>query len=189
MEDEYSQTLRDALLGSPPRKAVEDTAQPPLIKRTPADEWIDLHLKKALPANPKQHYGDKKLPLALVPFSFVAHVCVALFEGKEKYGLVNWRASKVEAMTYVSALSRHMMKWVNGERVDPVTKVHHLANAAACLAILLDAELNGSLIDNRPQACENTDKMIVELESVLENLKILYGDQSPKHYYMKEGGE
>lgn len=197
MEDEYGTTLysqtplRDALLGSPPRKAVEDTAQPPLIKRTPADEWIETYVKKpqAPPANPKQHYGDKKLPLALVPFSFVAHVSVALYEGMRKYGLVNWRASKVEAMTYVSALDRHVKKWVNGERADPVTKVHHLANAAACLAILLDAELNGSLIDNRPQACENTDKMILELESVLENLKVLYSDQSPKHYYMKEGGE
>lgn len=161
---------------------------PSMVKETLRKKAVadTAHLSNKPPANPKQHYGDKKLPLALVPFSFIAHTCVALAEGREKYGLVNWRAADVEAMTYVSALHRHVQKWVNGERCDPVTKVHHLANAAACLAILLDAELNGTLIDNRPQACENVSSMITELEAVLENLKTLYADQSPKHYYMKE---
>jgi len=166
-EAEISQTpLRDVLA----REAAADTA----------------HLKKSEPANPKQHYGDKKLPLGLVPFSFIANTCVALYEGLRKYGLVNWRAAKVEAMTYVSAQERHVHKWVNGERCDPVTKVPHLASAAACLCILIDAELNGSLIDNRPRKCENVDTMVADLENVLDNLKVLFADKDPKHYYMKE---
>lgn len=142
--------------------------------------------KVSEPPNPKQHYGDKKLPLSLVPLSFVANVCIALYEGMGKYGLVNWRAAKVEAMTYVSALERHMKKWVNGERCDPETHVHHLASAAACLCILLDAEVNGSLIDNRPMACVGTDQMIAELEATLAHLKTLYAARNPKHYYLKD---
>ena len=140
------------------------------------------------PDNPKQHYGDKKLPLYLVPFTFVAHVCTALFEGKEKYGLVNWRAAKVEAMTYISACKRHMDKWTNGERCDPITKVHHLANAAACLCIVIDAEVNGSLLDNRPLPIPQgqLDAMVSELEATLDNLRKLYGDKHPKHYVMAD---
>lgn len=144
--------------------------------------------RHAQPANPKQHYGDKKLPLYLVPFTFVAHVCTALFEGKEKYGLVNWRAAKIEAMTYISACKRHMDKWTNGERCDPITKVHHLANAAACLCIVIDAEVNGSLLDNRPLPIPQgqLDAMVSELEATLGNLRKLYGDKHPKHYVMAD---
>lgn len=138
------------------------------------------------PANPKQAYGDKKLPLYLVPFSFMAHVCTALFEGKLKYGLVNWRATNVEAMTYASAGQRHIKKWENGERCDPETKVHHLANAAACCAILLDAEINGSLIDDRPLPCRNMDALIAELEGTLANLRELHGDKTPKHWTISD---
>lgn len=139
---------------------------------------------EAIPANPKQAYGDKKLPLFLVPFSFVANVCVALFEGKVKYGLVNWRATNVEAMTYVSAQERHMRKWKNGERCDPATKVPHLANAAACIAILIDAEINGTLIDDRPLPIDQSkiDAMTADLEATLAHLKELHADKDPKHW-------
>ena len=136
----------------------------------------------AAPANPKQAFGDTKLPLYLVPFSFVANVAVALFEGWGKYGLVNWRVANVEAMTYVSALERHIMKWTNGEKCDPKTKVPHLANAAACIAILIDAEVNGSLIDNRPFPCANIDAMIADLEAALKNLLEMNANENPKHW-------
>jgi hypothetical protein len=134
--------------------------------------------------NPKQAMGDLKLPLYLVPFSFIANTCVALFEGMKKYGLVNWRVAEVEAMTYVSALNRHMLRWTNGERCDPITKVPHLANASACLCILIDAEVNGTLIDNRPHPipAARLDAMIADLEGALANLKELHADKDPIHY-------
>ena len=138
------------------------------------------------PANPKQAAGDKKLPLYLVPYSFIAHTCVALFEGMKKYGLVNWRVAPVEAMTYASALERHLLKWVNGEQCDPETTVPHLANAAACLCILIDAEVNGTLIDNRPLPIpgEHMDGMIGRLEKTILRLKELHADKDPVHYTM-----
>lgn len=142
-------------------------------------------------ANPKQAYGDKKIPLYLLPFSFAANVCVALYEGMTKYGLVNWRVTKVEAMTYASACKRHVDKWINGEECDPTTKVRHLANAGACIAILIDAEVCGTLIDNRPYPIPqgSLDKMIEELEATLAHLKVLHSDRNPKHYYITDAVE
>jgi hypothetical protein len=134
------------------------------------------------PTNPKQAYGDKKLPLYLVPFTFVAHVCTAMLEGMLKYGLANWRAAPVEAMTYVSALQRHAGRWMNGEREDPDTGVHHLASAAACLCILLDAEANGTLIDNRPLGNPGVDKLVADLEATVAKLREIHKDKTPVHY-------
>lgn len=170
-------------------------AQPGWLSgETPLHQDVLRHLVGTTPepeegsksANPKQHYGDKKLPLHLVPLSFVSNVCIALYEGMRKYGLVNWRASKVEAMTYVAAQERHIRKWVNGERCDPVTRVPHLASAAACLCIIMDAEINGSLIDDRPMPCANIDQMISDLETTLAHLRMLYADKSPKHYQLRD---
>jgi hypothetical protein len=152
------------------------------ITTDPVTKSITVSPISESPANPKQFYGDKKLPLYLVPFSFVAHTCIALYEGMRKYGLVNWRAAPVEAMTYVSALERHVKKWTNGERCDPETKVHHLANAAACCCILLDAEAHGSLIDNRPLPNAGMGDLISELETTLAHLKVIFADRNPKHY-------
>ena len=145
--------------------------------------------EQGAPANPKQAFGDTKLPLYLVPFTFVANVAVALFEGWGKYGLVNWRAARIEAMTYASALERHMKKWTNGEKCDPKTKVPHLANAAACIAILIDAEVNGTLIDNRPLPCKNVDAMIADLEATLAHLETMHYGINPKHYTIADNVE
>jgi hypothetical protein len=155
--------------------------------RYPADP-VNAIDPRTQPANPKQAYGDKKIPLYLMPMTFAANVCVALYEGLTKYGLVNWRVAKVDAMTYASACKRHVDKWINGEEHDPVTKVSHLANAGACIAILIDAEVCGTLIDNRPYPVPqaNLDKMIVELEGTIAHLKELHSDRNPKHYYITD---
>lgn len=102
--------------------------------------------------NPKQAYGDYKVAMQLVPPSLEIHAAKALKEGALKYGAYNWRASKVEAMTYVGAMKRHLAAWLDGEEIDPesTTGKHHLDGLAASLAILLDAMDGGTLIDNRP---------------------------------------
>lgn len=104
------------------------------------------------PANPKQAYGDKKLPVGLVPPSLELEAALNMADGSEKYGPYNWRASKVEAMTYVAAIKRHLASYIDGEDVDPESKrgATHLGAIAACIAILTDARNGGQLIDNRP---------------------------------------
>lgn len=104
-------------------------------------------------ANPKQRYGDLKVPLQLVPPALTLAAATALGEGARKYGPYNWRTSKVEALTYVGAMLRHLAAWQDGEDVDPESAEGktHLAGVAASLAILLDAIEGGFVIDNRPQ--------------------------------------
>lgn len=136
---------------------------------------------EAKPTNPKEAAGAGRIPLHLIPDGPQAIISMAFYEGATKYGAYNWRASGVRASTYVSALRRHVSKWWNGENVDPKTKVHHLANAAACLIILIDAELQGKLNDDRPPK-QDLDKLYNDLKSVQEHLTELHGHLSPVHH-------
>lgn len=104
------------------------------------------------PANPKQAFGDKKLPLHLVPAALEIGAAKAFGEGAVKYGAYNWRETKVETMTYVGAIKRHLAAYIDGEDVDPesTTGKLHLEGIAACVGILLDVTYSGTAIDNRP---------------------------------------
>jgi hypothetical protein len=107
----------------------------------------------AKPANPKQAFGDLKVPLQLVPAALKVAAATGLKEGIVKgYGAWNWRTTNVEAMTYIGAIERHLEAWKDGEEIDPESVIgkHHLDGLAASLAILLDALKGGFLIDNRP---------------------------------------
>lgn len=110
-------------------------------------EWSNLSDK---PSNPKQQYGDLKVPLQLVPAAATAYMAMGLKEGARKYGPFNWRETDVEAMTYVGAVLRHLSAYVDGEDIDPESGNPHLAHAMASLAILVDASEGDTLIDNRP---------------------------------------
>lgn len=103
-------------------------------------------------ANPKAAFGDKKVPLHLVPPALLIGAARAFAEGAAKYGPYNWRKTKVEAMTYVGAMLRHLMAYVDGEDTDPESSTgkKHLEGIAASLAVLMDAQESGYLIDNRP---------------------------------------
>jgi hypothetical protein len=73
-------------------------------------------------------------------------------DGAEKYDPFNWRKSNVEAQTYIGAALRHLLAWQDGEEVADDSGLPHLAHALSCLAILVDAQTGGFLIDNRPPA-------------------------------------
>lgn len=105
---------------------------------------------RQLSPNPKQAYGDKKVPLGLVPSTGVIYAARAFAEGARKYGAFNWRKSAVESMTYVAAAQRHLLAWVDGQDDDLDTGHPHLAHAIACLMILADAHECGNLLDTRP---------------------------------------
>ena len=105
--------------------------------------------------NPKQQYGDLKVPLHLVPAPAMAAIAMGLKEGARKYGAYNWRTLTVEAETYIGAALRHLMAWQDGEDIDPDSGNPHLFHAMASLAILVDAMESGNVIDNRPPAGPN----------------------------------
>lgn len=100
--------------------------------------------------NPKQAYGDKKVPLHLVPGAASAYIAMGLKDGARKYGAFNWRETNIETMTYVGATLRHLSAFVDGEDIDPESGNPHLAHAMASLAILVDALESGCAVDNRP---------------------------------------
>ena len=91
-----------------------------------------------------------------------------------KYGEYNWRDQPVEAMTYLDAALRHLQLYMNGEARARDTNVQNLGAVMACCAILLDAEANGSLIDNRRKskaACDalhQAEKMVAHLRKAQE---------------------
>lgn len=132
-------------------------------------------------SNPKEAIGSTKLDFSLVPSSAIAYMASAFTEGALKYGAYNWRAAGVRASTYYAAVNRHLTKWWNGESFDPKTKVHHLANAQACLAILLDAELVDMLNDDRPPKAYMTG-LIEQLEGTVTHLKKMSEGLTPHHH-------
>lgn len=135
---------------------------------------------KTLPPNPKQAYGDKKPRLSLNPLSAAIAQSEAQMDGALKYGEANWRDQPVEAMTYVDAAMRHIQLYANGEKYTRDTKVQNLGAVMACCAILIDAELHGSLIDNRkhsPTACDELHKA----EAMVQVLKDAHAARQPKY--------
>ena len=116
--------------------------------------------------NPKDLIGAKKAPLGVVPASLVPFVAPAMAVGANKYGPYNWRAQKVQAMTYVEAAQRHLLAWVDGQEVAEDTGVHHIAHALAGLAILADAIAANNLIDNRPQPGPTPDLLRAQDKSL-----------------------
>jgi hypothetical protein len=99
--------------------------------------------------NPKDLLGIKKVPMGEVCPAAIAHEACAMLDGDLKYGFRNWRQKDVKARIYVDAAQRHLSAWLEGEDVASDSGVHHLGHARACLGILLDAQENGNLIDDR----------------------------------------
>lgn len=101
--------------------------------------------------DPKQAAGDKKDQLQLLPPQFLRDTAFVLNLGAKKYGKYNWRYSdSIKAMTYVGAIMRHLMQFVDGEDVDEESGKSHLAHIAATCAVLLDAKYKDKLEDDRP---------------------------------------
>jgi len=101
-------------------------------------------------SNPKDRAATNRLDLSLFPDTARVYGALAFTEGDCKYGGYNWRVAGVNASTYIAACGRHLSKWYNGEEADPKTKVPHLANALACIAVIIDATETGKLTDDRP---------------------------------------
>ena len=101
-------------------------------------------------SNPKSAFGVAKPGIHAIPPVALLHCGRGMEDGEAKYGLTNWRENSVAASVYYDAAFRHMAAWWDGEQVAPDSGVHHLGHVMACCAILLDAEAQGNLIDNRP---------------------------------------
>lgn len=104
--------------------------------------------------NSKTAIGVTKVPMNLFPPSARIWGALAMLEGKEKYGLYNFRDSDVSMMMYLDAIERHEAAMLDGEDKAPDSDVYHAAHIMACCAIIVDAYEHGNLLDDRPSMGE-----------------------------------
>lgn len=142
------------------------------------------------PTNPKDMVATNKLPLHLVSPFVKAYQSIAHFLGNVKYGAWNWRAAGVRSSVYLSALHRHIDAYSEGEENDPVDGTPHLANAMACIGIIIDAKHCGKLIDDRqPSNAGELAKVRAELEATMVRIRERYADKDPKHWTIADTAE
>lgn len=139
---------------------------------------------KATGPNPKDVVGSVKAAMLYLPAVARAHAADAMMDGAGKYDPYNWRAKKITAMNYVHAAARHLDLWVEGEERADDSGAHHLGHAIASLAILLDAQAHGCLIDDRPTSDAGCALKSV-LARVTENEKMRRKKRAAEHDRVK----
>ena len=113
---------------------------------------IESSWKKAdfpLGSNPKDAHGKRKPSMFAVPPVALVLLGEVMKTGMDKYGLFNWRGTEVKSSVYYDAILRHLMEWRDGEMVDAESGLHPLAHVMACCAILIDAQEQDTLFDDR----------------------------------------
>jgi len=134
-------------------------------------------------SNPKDSIATDKLPLNLVSPIVQMYDAIAQFLGNVKYGAWNWRIAGARASIYYSALQRHMGAWWEGQKYDPADGTPHLANAKACINILIEAEALGKLADDRPPSMEpELMALRKEFEGMMIRIREQYKDKDPRHW-------
>lgn len=73
----------------------------------------------------------------LLPWSEVKDVVKVMTFGAKKYGDNNWQQVERGKSRYFAAFMRHFTDWLEGERYDKESGLHHLAHAATCLIFVL----------------------------------------------------
>lgn len=135
------------------------------------------------PTNPKDAIATNRLPLHLVSGLVKAYQAIAHFLGNVKYGAHNYRSAGVRYSVYASALSRHVDAWWEGEEDDPADGTPHLANAQACLNILIEAKYTPGSIDDRPP---RRDAALAEVrarfEALMPKIREKYAHMNPHHF-------
>lgn len=155
-------------------RALRDTVQPPAGPFRVTEEKS---------SNPKDAISDTKLPMFLVSPFVKMYYAIAMFLGGVKYGYWNYRGVGARASVYLSALERHIDAYKEGQEYDPVDGTPHLANALACIGILIDAKHSGKLTDDRaPSRGDEYSKVRAEFEAMMPEIRKTYADKNPKHY-------
>lgn len=156
--EETAEEIKESLrIDSPPVTEIEDVSE-----------------------NPKDIVGSGKLPLHLWPTTATATGCIAMLNGALKYGRANWRKTPVKASIYFDACHRHLAAWFEG-RDDDEEGVPHLSSALACLAIIVDAQAAGTLIDDR-QVQGGHAKLVESLTPHVRRLRQRHAGRNPKHW-------
>ena len=80
--------------------------------------------------------------LDLIEPEFIEAVGNVLTFGAEEYGPNNWQKVDGAEDRYYAAAMRHLMAYRKGEKIDPESKLPHLAHVATNMMFLLHFERN-----------------------------------------------
>lgn len=99
------------------------------------------------PERPETDYKndvlDDKLRWDLLPMAEVEDIVKLFHRGAKKYKPNSWKNLENGFERYRSALFRHMMAYLNGERYDPETEANHLTAVAWNALVMLWFDKNG----------------------------------------------
>lgn len=99
-----------------------------------------------------------KADISLIPLSALEVEARGFMLGEQKYGRYNY-CKGMEATRLVGAALRHLLKWQEGEDLDTESGFSHLGHVRCCMAMLIETQRLGTLIDNRyPQKKEQEKK-------------------------------
>lgn len=93
-------------------------------------------------------HDSGKPDLSLIPQAAMEEMAYAFMLGEKKYGRYNYY-SGMTATRLISASLRHIWEYLDGKNTDPESGRNPLGHAMASLAMVLQQEKLGTLIDNR----------------------------------------
>ena len=102
-------------------------------------------------------YDSEKPKLHLLPPKAVIEVGKVLTFGAAKYDPENWKKVPDLQNRYTSAALRHIFAHMDGEELDPETKLSHLAHAMCCLLFKLEIELEERLKEEEPRETDGSE--------------------------------
>lgn len=137
-------------------------------------------------SNPKDAAATARIDISLFPASAIVYGSLGMAEGDLKYGGYNYRVVGVKMSVYVAACCRHLFKffWC-GEDHDPKTGVHHLGNALACLAILVDGIEQKNIIDDRPP--KQSSSLFERAELMMGKLMQIFPRKTQRYTEIEHG--
>ena len=103
-------------------------------------------------------YDSAKPRMNLLPPKAIIEVSKVLTFGAEKYDAENWRKLDDLQNRYTAGALRHIFAHMDGEQLDPETKLSHLAHALCCLLFKLEIELeNAKIEEEKPRETDSAE--------------------------------
>jgi hypothetical protein len=122
-----------------------------------------------------KHFDSGKSPVELVPTSATFALAEILESGKAKYGPRNWEQGIAWSRVYASAI-RHLLRWFNGEDLDPESGRSHLKHALCNVAFLVEYLETHPELDDRPkcQTAKSTEikPLTAQTVSTIQNVNV-----------------
>lgn len=93
-------------------------------------------------------HDTEKVPVELVPASFIEGISMVLAHGAKKYARNNWTKGLPWTRILGSTL-RHIYAWARKEDLDPESGLPHLAHAATNIMFLMTWSKTHKELDDR----------------------------------------